>query len=369
MSGSDVNARKKVAAIVTEYRHNSHAEVIVGRLLGRFGHDPRLEVVSLYTDQVPSHDMSRTEAAEFGIPVCPTIEEAIAAEGRGPVDGVVVIGEHGQYPINEKRQKMYPRRRMMEQVLAALDRQRLRVPVFSDKHLAYDFGDALWIYEEIRSRGIPFLGGSSIPFADRVPHVNPSQLSDLRELLVISFGDTEAYGFHAMEVLQCLAEKRTGGETGVRSVHALAGSEVWAAMDRGEWPEELLLQALAVYPNPMDAHPRARVPEPVLFLIEYNDGTRGYVIQLAEEVEQWAFSARCAAGNVLAARFDSDLDRPFRHFGRLTENIERLVMTGEPPFPMERTLLTTGMIDLGMESLHRGTKLDTPELNIHYKPY
>lgn len=366
MNGSE-NNRKKVAVIITEYRHNSHAEVIVGRLLGRLGYSPRVDVVSMYTDQVPDNDMSRMEAAAYGIPISPTIAEAIAAGGRGPIDGVVVIGEHGNYPINDKKQKMYPRRRLIEQVLQAMDGQGLRVPIFSDKHLAYDFKDALWIYAEIKKRNIPFMGGSSIPFTDFVPSFNTSALNDVRELMVVSFGDTEAYGFHGMEVMQCLAEKRLGGETGIRSIHTLTGSEVWTAMDQKEWPEDLLLEALGTYRKPYAGHPREKVNNPDLFVIEYNDGVKGYVIQLQDEVEQWSFAFRNAIGNSIAAWCDSELERPFSHFGVLTHYIEDLIETRQSPFPIERTLITTGMIDYGMDSLYLRRKLVTPELNIHYK--
>lgn len=55
---------KRIAAIVTEYRHNSHEDVIVERLLQTYtlddkGKHPNLKLVSLYTDQVPKNDTSR----------------------------------------------------------------------------------------------------------------------------------------------------------------------------------------------------------------------------------------------------------------------------------------------------------------------
>lgn len=369
MSGSQDGSKKKVAAIVTEYRYNSHADVILGRLLGDFGYEPAVEVVSIYTDQVPANDMSREAAARLGIPICGTIGEAIkAAHTGGPVDGVVLIGEHGNYPTNEKGQIEYPRRRFLEETLAALDELGRVVPIFSDKHLAYDFRDALWMYNELKARGIPFMGGSSIPHTDHVPAFDPGRLSSLREILVVSNGGLEGYGFHAMEVLQSLAERREGGESGVRSVELRsgAGGEAWKAMDRGEWPEDLLLHALRAYPGLPNVHPRESEPDPALFVIEYKDGTKGYIVQFKRLSENWGFAFRHGNGQVTAALCDSDNDRPFAHFERLTRMIETFIVTGKPPFPMERTLLTTGMICFAMDSLHDGAKRETPELGISY---
>jgi len=364
------NVKKRVAAIVTEYRYNSHAEVIIGRLLGGFGYRPRIEVVTLYTDQVPANDMSRSEAARLGIPICPTIAEAIrASHCPEPIDGVVIIGEHGDYPMNGKGQTMYPRRRFLEETLAALDELGLAVPIFSDKHLAYDIEDAVWMFDQMKARGIPFMGGSSIPHCDHLPPFDLRRLQSMREIVVVSSGGLEGYGFHAMEVMQSLTERREGGETGVRSVRLLegAGGKAWSAMDRGEWPEDLLLHALRTIPGIPEAHPRELEPAPALFFIEYRDGTKGYIVQFRKLVEQWSFAFRDSGGEVTAALCDSDLERPFSHFERLSRILEDFILNGREPFPSERTLLTTGMICAAMDSLEAGEKLDTPRLGIVYE--
>ncbi|MFD0715995.1 hypothetical protein [Paenibacillus sp. GCM10027626] len=363
-------ARKRIAAIVTEYRFNSHAEVIVGRLLAAFDYIPQVEVAALYTDQVPDNDMSREAAARYGIPIYKTIREAIRAEqSGGPVDGVVIIGEHGNYPTNSKGQIEYPRRRFMEETLAALDELSLVVPIFSDKHLAYRYTDAVWMYEQLKRRNIPFFGGSSIPHTDHEPPFDRRRLQTLQEIVVISSGGLECYGFHAMEVLQSLVEQRDGAESGLRSIQLIegAGGAAWEAMDRGEWSEELMLQALHSFPGLPEAHPRELEPEPALFLLEYLDGTKGAIIQFKRLVEQWGFAFRNKEQQIFAARCLSGEERPFHHFERLTRMIEAFLITGIQPFRMERTLLTTGMICAAMDSLHEGRRLETPELHISYR--
>ncbi|MNI35247.1 hypothetical protein D3C73_892660 [compost metagenome] len=96
------------------------------------------------------------------------------------------------------------------------------------------------------------------------------------------------------------------------------------------------------------------------------DGTKGYIIQFKRLLEEWGFAFHHGTNHVTAARCVSDLDRPFAHFERLTRMIEKFIITGKPPFPMERTLLTTGMICFAMDSLHVGHKIETPALHITY---
>ncbi len=356
----------KVAVIVTEYRFNSHAEVIVGRLLGHFDHKPQIEVVSLYVDQFPDNDQIREEARLHGIPIMNTIEAAIHEAHRHTLSGVLIIGEHGDYPRNEKGQKCYPRRQFLEETIKALDALDCRVPIFLDKHLSWNMEDALWMYEALQQRHIPFLGGSSIPHVETRPSVDRSSLRNPKYMLALSFGGTEDYGYHALEVLQSFAELRDGGEKGVSSVYASSGAQVWEKLEQTRWLEPLLEQALNTYPDRKEGHPRVRVADPVLFEIDYVDGLKGYVLQLPDEVVQWSLAWENADGSLWATRFDSGLERPFHHFETLTTMIETMIRAGHSPVPMERGLLTTGMIHYAMESLFRGERQETPALLIPY---
>ncbi|MBP1990147.1 hypothetical protein [Paenibacillus eucommiae] len=384
---------KRVAVIVTEYSFNSHADVILGRLLGEFDYKPRIEVAAIYTDQVPAGDMSREKAAVSGVPIYATIEETLKmAHVNGGLDGIILIGEHGDYPEDERGRKWYPRRRFLEEVLQVLDRIQVKLPIFSDKHLSYDIDHTVWMYNELRERDLPFMGGSSIPHAPHVPVMDPIHLADAVEWLVVSFSSqTEAYGYHALDVLQSLAEKRVGSARGVSSILALQGEEVWQAMDRKEWPEDLLLKAMALFnkndsvddlvstdlrdmndPNELNelnelvdsTHPRFSSEKTVLFIVHYVNGTKGYVIQQHNWIDRWGFSFRKSTGELDAAICHSDLDRPFTHFETLTRIIEDFIITGVEPFPMERTFLSSGLINYGMESLYQRKRLETAELII-----
>ena len=56
-------------------------------------------------------------------------------------------------------------------------------------------------------------------------------------------------------------------------------------------------------------------------------------------------------------------------FSPLVNNMEQMFLTGKAPYPIERTLLTTGLTAAGVDSLYAGqTKLETPHLAIRYQP-
>lgn len=368
MDAADHKPKKRkpaVAAILTEYRPVSHADVIIGRLLGEYGFNPRIEVISMYTDQVPEHDMSRDKARKHDIPIYQTIAETIGAGGQS-IDGVLVIGEHGDYPFNEKQQKMYPRRRLIEESVLAMDALNIRVPLFNDKHLSYNTNDTLWIYRALKKRGIPFFGGSSISITDRSPVHDRLLLRDVKEIVVTTYGGVESYGFHAMEVLQSLAEQREGGEVGIEFVEALEGADVWAAAERGEWPEDLLMAALKQNGTTVENALPEHVPNPVLFRVGYRGGLIGYVVNLRTFIRGWAYACKKATGDVISAICKSNRASDYPHFDDLTEHIEELIVTGSPPVPSERVVMTSVMIDAAMTSLHRKERVNTPELSIRY---
>jgi hypothetical protein len=191
---------------------------------------------------------------------------------------------------------------------------------------------------------------------------------------MVGYGGVEAYGFHALEGLQCMLERRRGGETGVRSVQCLSGPEVWRAGDAGVWSWDLLKAALARSEKPgvSAATPeqvRERAQAPDVFLIEYADGVRAAVLMLYGLVDEFLFAGRTAGRETLSTLFWLQDGKPFGHFARLSEQIQRMFLTGKPQYPVERTVLTTGILDAAMHSRFRkGAREDTPHLAIRYSP-
>src|SRR5690606_23217951 len=130
-----------------------HADMLAGRLLqtdtldGK-GDTPSLELVSLYTDQVPENDISRKLSSQHGFPIFRTVEETLTlGTGKLAVDGVLLIAEHGKYPESPTGQFQFPKRRLFAEIADVFRKSGRVVPVFCDKHLADTWEDAKWIYD------------------------------------------------------------------------------------------------------------------------------------------------------------------------------------------------------------------------------
>ncbi|HMF18593.1 MAG TPA: hypothetical protein VKE98_15385, partial [Gemmataceae bacterium] len=279
---------KQVAAVVTEYRRHSHADVIVGKIIEGFNYDnkdrPRMRLASLYVDQFPKGDMSRQLAKKYKFPIYDTIEGAVTlGRKQVSVDGVICVGEHGNYPTNKRGQILYPRRRFFEAVTNVFAKYKRSVPVFNDKHLAATWEDARWMYDRSRELHVPFMAGSSVPVTWRRPPLRLDRKVQLVEAVQIGYGPFEGYGFHALEGLQCLAERRRGGETGVRAVQCLQGEEMWRALDKGVWSRALLEAAMSRVPAHAKGDYRkatAKNQDAGVFVIEYRDGFKGAVAMM-----------------------------------------------------------------------------------------
>ncbi len=371
--------RPRVAAVLTAYFPHSHADVILTKLLRGLPTDdgllePSIDIVSMYLDQVHEHDMAHDMAAQHGIEIYPSIVQALTLGSKElAVDGVVIIAEHGDYAWNEKEQNLYPRRHFFEQVAGVFATSGRSVPVFSDKHLSWSWDHANWMYQRARALAVPLMTGSSLPTCHRQPALELNLDTPVHGAFALGFGGhLDAYGFHTLEALQCMVERRAGGETGIVAVQCLEGDDVWAARDRGDWSWELgSAAAEAMQPGLAARIEVASTDNAALFLLEYADGLRAAVL-LANGykglVEGWSFAARLDSG-VVATHYLVGGD-PYPHFSYQCLNIERLIHECAEPYPPERTLLTGGALEALLDSKHQGNvRVDTPHLDIAYRSY
>jgi hypothetical protein len=383
----------KLAAVVTVYRKYSHAQHIVDRLLDGYGwngtyHHPPLDLVALYVDQVGEDDLSRERAARHpSMKIYPTIAEALTCGGsKLAVDGVVIVGEHGHYPRNEKGQTEYPRYRFFQEVVKVFRSSNRTVPVFNDKHLSWNWEWAKEMYETSRSMSFPFMAGSSLPVTWRIPSIEMPLGSSIREAVCVCYGGVDSYDFHGLETLQCMVERRRGGEAGVQSMQAYRGDRFWEALEKRIWSPELMDAALIrshtltpARPGFNDIFPthdemRRLVKDPVAYTYEHQDGLRCTMLLMSGLVKDFNFAARLdQASNI----FSTQMYLPMpdgrttlaTFFSPLMFNVEQMFLTGKATYPIERTLLTTGLTASGVESLYRDqTRISTPHLGITYQP-
>jgi hypothetical protein len=387
-------SRPRIAALTTIYHKYSHSQHIIDRFLDGYGwksghHRPEMDIVSLYVQQVGDNDLSRERASRHSqMKIYPTIAEALTCGGSNlAVDGVLLIGEHGKYPVNEKGQTLYPRYEYFQQIVDVYRRSGKTAPVFNDKHLSWNWDHALEMVETSRRLGFGLMAGSSLPVTWRQPSADLPRGARVEEVVGIWSGWLDGGDFHVLEAMQCLMERRRGGETGVRAVEALRGERFWKALeagswDAGGWDRKLLDSALSrsnqltpsreTYSNvfPSTADLRRLAPDSYAYRIEYLDGLRATVVQLrGKVVGDCNVAARLHGGEVFSLQFYLPYYTMRNFFSPLVHHIEALFNTGRSPYPIERTLLTTGLTAAGIESLfQQQRRLETPHLHIRYQP-
>ncbi len=384
-------SRKKIAAIVTTFFPGSHADLLVSRFVKGFPTgtgmvEPGVDVVSMYIDQAHPQDIGVELARDHGIELFPSIRSALALRqpprghwptapgweiGELAVDGVLIIAEHGDYAPNERGRQMYPRRHFFEQVCGMIALSGRAVPVFNDKHLAYSWDDARWMYDRAAELDIPFMAGSSLPVTGRTPELEHEAGTQIDEALSLGHfhaypNGLDSYGFHGLEALQCMVERRRRGETGIAAVRCIEGLAVWEAAERGLWPRDLAAEAESRIAEVEPGRMEDNCVRPALFELEYADGLRAFTLMLDRHVKGFAYAAR-VSGEAVSTGFHtlgSHGGEPFTAQGLA---IQEMFLAGRPQYPVERTLLTTGAHAALMDSRHLGgTRIETPWLAIPY---
>jgi hypothetical protein len=389
---SAAQARPRIAAVVTVYRKFSHGQHIVDRFLEGYGwdgeyHHPAMDLVSLYVDQHPAQDLTPERARRFPtMKVYPTIAEALTQGGsKLDVDGVVLVGEHGDYPRHPNGGVKYPRYEFFKQIVDVFRSSGRVVPIFNDKHLSWNWAWAREMYDTAKEMKIPFLAGSSLPVTWRTPSVEFPDGAEAEEAVCVCYGGVDSYDFHGLESIQGMVERRRGGESGVKWVQGYRGDAFWAAHKEGVWPNDLVEAALCrshtlkpardgfndMFPTPDDM--RRLVKDPVAYRYEHADGLKCTMLLMSGLLDDFNFAARLRGRKDI---FSTQLYLPMppartslaSFFSPLVNNMEKMFLTGKPPYPIERTLLTTGLTAAGVECVHGGSKrMETPHLAIAYK--
>lgn len=389
-AGRSLPRRPKIAAVTTSFFKYSHTQHIVDRFLEGYGwrgefHHPPMDLVSLYVDQVGPRDLSRDRARRFpGMKIYPTIAEALTlGTGKLAVDGIVVVGEHGDYPRNQMGQTEYPRYRFFQEIFKVFRASGAAVPVFNDKHLSWKWAWAKEIYDTSRELRFPLMAGSSLPVTWRTPVLEMPHDARCQEALCVCYGGVDSYDFHGLETIQCMVERRRGGEAGVKRVTAYRGEAFWKACRDGVWPRDLMDAALCrshtltparagfndIFPTLEQM--QTLVKDPVAYRYEHVDGLRSTMLLMSGLVKDFNFAARLDSGLVSTQMY---LPMPdgrttlASFFSPLVNGMEQMFLTGKAAYPVERTLLTTGLTEAGVKSLFlKGASVETPHLQFGYR--
>lgn len=382
--GADEKPRIKVAAIFTELRHRSHAYNFLMNMLGRClfrgeYRDLGLDVVSFYADQFPANDMALEVSHRFRVPLYKTIDEALCVGGKElACDAVLLVGEHGDYPDNALGQRMYPRKAFFDQIVRTMRRSQRFVPIFNDKHLSYRWDWSKEMYDEARELKIPLMAGSSVPLGERRPMWEMPANSEVQSAVSIHGGGMEVYDFHGFEVLQSFLERRRGGETGVKSVQLISGDAFASYAKTNDWPSELVAAAMQAEqqaamvrqtrPLQSTGKPHPEVGDHAL-LITHVGGLKSVVYKHGKSSDRWNFA--CALKNEKSPHATAIINGPwgnFNLFNALSHAIASFFKTGKSPYPVERTLLASGLLEAAMFSHAAGGKvIDTPGLQFAYQ--
>ncbi len=387
--GADA-APKRLAIITTIYKYLSHGQHIGDRFLVGYPyagewHKPNIKVVSLYVDQKPEGDLSEARAKEFGFQVYPTIAQALCCGGKElAVDAVLIIAEHGDYPRNEKGQILYPRYEFFQQCAEVFRSSGRSVPVYNDKHLSYSFAKAQEMVQTSRRMRFPMLGGSSLPVTFRLPELELPLGCEIEDALMVGEGGSDAMDFHALEGLQCMVERRGRGETGVKAVQLLEGDDVWQAGEDGRWSKDLLISALSRSDTPLgtdetEARPEDLVssgqlpkivPNPAAYFIEYRDGFKATLLMLDGALKDFNFASRVKdLPGFQATQFFLTPVPNVTYSACLVHGIEQMFETRVAPYPIERTLLVSGILESCLTSkIQNHQRLETPHLTVTYRP-
>ena len=322
----------RVAAIATIYYSKSHADVIATKFMKGMSTDeglmPRKWTVSLYIDHVLENDIGVAGSRVRGTHLSQHPPCLHAGTDKLNVDAVLLIGEHGDYPGTSGAVTCTRAAIFFEQIAGGLCRERRSVPVFSDKHFAMTLGRSVDVGSGWEL-AIPLMAGSSLPLAWRSPWLEHPKETPIEEALSIGYGGIEAYGYHALETLQCMVERRSGGEQGVVWVQCLEGDDVWCARDEGLWSGELAEAACAAIAKKPDGRMEEHAKEPAVFLMEHRDGLRTATLMLSGYVSDFAYAAR-TGGQVQATEFYLQNEGPFAHFGYLCRNIQQFFKRVRP---------------------------------------
>ena len=356
----------RLAVLASVYRPQSDAQHLADHFLVGYPYagawrTPNVKVASLYVAQKPADDLSGARARELDFRIYPTISEALRGGGKElAVDAVLAIADPGS--------------NLLQETAGVLEADRRTVPVFYYGSLP----------GTIKGRPhFPLLGGGFLPVTWRLPSIDVPLDSEIQEALLITGKSSESMDFQALEALQCMVERRRGGETGVKAVEVLRNEAIWNAVEKGRISKGLLAAALSRSDTPLgltvtdgrtqdllaSGELRKLAQSPVSYCIEYRDGLRAAVLILEGAIQDTNFAARLKTGQTLSTQFLQTPAPACTWSACLVHKVAQWFETGSAPHPVERNLLTSGILQAARTLTEQSqSRVQTPHLQLAYHP-
>ena len=201
---------------------------------------------------------------------------------------------------------------------------------------------------------------------------------------MVGEGGSDPMDFHALEAMQCMMERRKGGETGVkvgaddRRRRGLEGGR-GRAMVEGAAECGSFAQRYAAGPDRQGrAHAGScgigrateAVPRiPPRISLSTADGLKTTLLMLDGAVKDFNFAARVKGMAASSRRSFFLTPVPnVTYSACLVNKIEEMFATGVAPYPVERTLIVSGMLESCLTSKVQGhQRLETPHLSVKYQ--
>ncbi|MBS1823673.1 MAG: hypothetical protein JST61_17185 [Acidobacteria bacterium] len=331
-------------------------------------------------------DLSPARAQQFGFRLCHNIPEALRCGGdKIAVDAVLTIVEQCDeypYPSNDRDQTLLPRYDFFQQCTQVFETEKRSVPYFNHKQLSFSFAEAQSMVKTAERLSFSLMAGSSMPVTWRLPDIDIPHGERVQEAVMVGVGPLDGMDFDALDAMQSMLERRKGGETGVKAVQLLEGDDVWAAGQAGRWSRDLLTSALSRSDTPLgltlldgrnqdlvgDGALPQLVKDPAAYCIEYSDGTKATLLMLNGAVRDFNIAAKLAGQNTVSTQFFMSPAPNETYSACLAGKIDQMYQTHATPYPVQRTLLTTGILEACLNSRHRlNQRLETPHLAISYQ--
>jgi hypothetical protein len=162
-------------------------------------------------------------------------------------------------------------------------------------------------------------------------------------------------------------------------VQSFKGDDVWKHVSQGDWGKELFgaclsrSQTLAQAPTLSHRYPtwdqmKEWTKDPVAYRVEYADGLKTTMLLLNGLVQDFTFAAQIKGeAKPLSTLFHLPPNPNVTYSAALMSKAEETFLTNKSPTPIERTLLTSGITEAGLQSLTKGKRLETPHLAVKYQ--